>query len=116
MYITSIPNRKSPPAILLREGYRENGKVKKLLTWRGEIVRRGLLPWRKWLEMKAVSWVLRNRRRYQWSGKLARWAVRWMLRWMLYNRLNDWAKSRELPEFPRKSFRELYRNRNGRNQ
>ncbi len=87
-----------------------------LLTWRGEIVRRGLLPWRKWLEMKAVSWVLRNRRRYQWSGKLARWAVRWMPRWMLYNRLNDWGKSRELPEFPRKSFRELYRNRNGRNQ
>jgi len=28
MYIASIPNRKSPPAILLREGYRENGKVK----------------------------------------------------------------------------------------
>jgi transposase len=28
MYIATIPNRKSPPAILLREGYRENGKVK----------------------------------------------------------------------------------------
>jgi hypothetical protein len=28
MYIASIPNRNSPPAILLREGYRENGKVK----------------------------------------------------------------------------------------
>ena len=28
MYITSIPNRTSPPAILLREGYREGGKVK----------------------------------------------------------------------------------------
>ena len=28
MYITKIPNRNSPPAILLREGYRENGKVK----------------------------------------------------------------------------------------
>ncbi len=28
MYITSIPNRNSPPAILLREGYREGGKVK----------------------------------------------------------------------------------------
>lgn len=29
MYIESIPNRNSPPAILLREGYRENGKVVK---------------------------------------------------------------------------------------
>ena len=28
MYISSIPNRNSPPAILLRESFRENGKVK----------------------------------------------------------------------------------------
>jgi len=28
MYIATIPNRTSPPAILLREGYREDGKVK----------------------------------------------------------------------------------------
>ena len=28
MYITAIPNRNSPPTILLREGYREDGQVK----------------------------------------------------------------------------------------
>jgi transposase len=28
MYIANVPNRNSPPAILLREGYREDGKVK----------------------------------------------------------------------------------------
>ena len=28
MFIATIPNRNSPPAILLREGYREDGKVK----------------------------------------------------------------------------------------
>ena len=28
MYIAAVPNRNSPPAILLRESYRENGKVK----------------------------------------------------------------------------------------
>ena len=28
MYIATIPNRNSPPAILLRESYREKGKVK----------------------------------------------------------------------------------------
>ena len=28
MYITRIPNRGSPPAILLREGYRQDGRVK----------------------------------------------------------------------------------------
>jgi hypothetical protein len=29
MYIERIPNRNSPPAVLLRESYREGGKVKK---------------------------------------------------------------------------------------
>src|SRR5256714_6780185 len=29
MYIESVPNRNSPPAILLRESYREGGKVRK---------------------------------------------------------------------------------------
>ena len=28
MYVATIPNRTSPPAILLRESYREDGKVK----------------------------------------------------------------------------------------
>ena len=28
MYVATVPNRTSPPAILLRESYRENGKVK----------------------------------------------------------------------------------------
>ena len=41
MYIESVPNRDSPPAILLRESYREGGKVKKrtllnLSDWPGE--------------------------------------------------------------------------------
>ena len=29
MYVEAVPNRDSPPAILLRESYREAGKVKK---------------------------------------------------------------------------------------
>jgi hypothetical protein len=28
MYVATVPNRNSPPAILLRESYREDGKVK----------------------------------------------------------------------------------------
>ena len=43
MYIESVPNRNSPPAILLRESYRDGGKVKKrtivnLSDWPTEIV------------------------------------------------------------------------------
>src|SRR5262245_30323319 len=29
MYVERVPNRSSPPAILLRESYREDGKIKK---------------------------------------------------------------------------------------
>jgi transposase len=50
MYIEAVPNRHSPPAILLRESYRENGKVRKrtllnLSAWPSEHVEglRGIL-------------------------------------------------------------------------
>ena len=43
MYIEAVPNRSSPPAILLRESYRDNGKVKKrtllnLSDWPPELI------------------------------------------------------------------------------
>ena len=43
MYIESVPNRSSPPAILLRESYRADGKIKKrtlanLTHWPPELV------------------------------------------------------------------------------
>src|SRR5438552_5405690 len=43
MYIESVPNRNSPPAILLRESYRDGGKIKKrtigvLSDWPSELV------------------------------------------------------------------------------
>ena len=43
MHIDTIPNRNSPPAILLRESYREDGKVKKrtlanISNWKPEFI------------------------------------------------------------------------------
>jgi hypothetical protein len=43
MYIETVPNRTSPPAILLRKSYRDGGKVKKrtlanLTDWPTELV------------------------------------------------------------------------------
>ena len=43
MYVETVPNRNSPPAILLREAYRENGKVRKrtlanLTDWPKELI------------------------------------------------------------------------------
>ncbi len=50
MYVESVPNRNSPPAVLLRESFRQNGRVKKrtlanLSCWRPvrvEALRRAL--------------------------------------------------------------------------
>lgn len=85
-----------------------------LLTWRKEISVRGLLPVSKRLSMKLASRVFRSPRMYQLSGWLARKIVPRLPRFLLYNRLNAWGRQRELPEFPERSFREIYRERNGR--
>jgi L-lactate dehydrogenase complex protein LldF len=82
-----------------------------LLTWRREIAVRRLLPWRKRLAMRAASFVLRHRRLYMLAGKLARLIMPRLPRWLLYNRFNPWGRQRELPELPKKSFRELYAER-----
>jgi DDE family transposase len=64
MYVETVPNRNSPPAILLREAYREDGKVKKrtlanLTDWPKDLVEgfRALLKGGKIIaaEREAVS-------------------------------------------------------------
>ncbi len=52
MYITRVPNRESPPAVLLRESYRDGGKVKN----------RTLANLSSWPEAKveALSWALKG--------------------------------------------------------
>ena len=57
MYIESVPNRNSPPAILLRESYRDGAKIKKrtianLSDWPTELVE-GL---RTLLEGRLLRW------------------------------------------------------------
>jgi L-lactate dehydrogenase complex protein LldF len=85
-----------------------------LLTWRGQIAQRRLLPWTKRFSMKLASAVFRHTWLFTLSGRMARWIVPKLPRFMIYNGLNAWGKHREIPQFPQKSFRELYRERNGR--
>lgn len=87
-----------------------------LFTWRSEIVRMRLLPWQKRLAMKVAGIVLGNLWLYNLSGKLARWFMPILPRLLIYNRLNAWGKHRELPVFPKHSFRELYEKKYGGKQ
>ena len=54
MYVTSVPNRNSPPAILLRESYRENGKVKTRTL-------KNLTKWPVW-KVESLKRLLKNER------------------------------------------------------
>ncbi|MCL4108978.1 UNVERIFIED_CONTAM: hypothetical protein GTU68_052616 [Idotea baltica] len=82
-----------------------------LLTWRKQIAVRGLLPWSKTFGMKMGSMLFKRPKLFNFAGWVARKVMPWTPRFLIYNRLNAWGKKRELPEFPRKSFREQYRKR-----
>jgi L-lactate dehydrogenase complex protein LldF len=79
-----------------------------LLTWRGEIGARGLVPADKRWGMYFASFVVKRPWLYRMGGGLARWTLRWMPRWVIYNPLNKWGKARDLPAAPKESFRALY--------
>jgi len=85
-----------------------------LLTWRHEIVGRKLLPLPKRILMKMLGMMYRRTWLYTLAGKMARFAVPKLPRFILYNRFNDWGKQREIPQFPKRSFRELYKRRYGK--
>jgi L-lactate dehydrogenase complex protein LldF len=85
-----------------------------LLTWRKEIAHQGHLSWSKRMGMVLASAVFRRPWLYRTAGWLARKFVPWMPRFLVYNGLNKWGKQRELPEFPKKSFRQMYRAKKGR--
>jgi L-lactate dehydrogenase complex protein LldF len=85
-----------------------------LLTWRGELARKGLIDPGKRTAMRLASLVFRFTWLYALAGKLARLAQR-LLPARFFARLSGgWARQRELPAPPRESFREIYRRTRGR--
>ncbi len=82
-----------------------------LLALRGEIAEQKYLPLSKRVLMKLTSFVMCRTWLFNLSGKVARRIMPWMPRFLIYNRLNAWGRQREIPEFPKQSFRELYKKR-----
>ncbi|MCB0556858.1 MAG: lactate utilization protein, partial [Phaeodactylibacter sp.] len=80
-----------------------------LYRWRQVIAEQGHLPAAKRQSMKWAGRVLSRPGWYNFFGKIGRWAIRRLPRPFLYNRFNEWGKDRELPEPPRQSFKEWYR-------
>lgn len=62
----------------------------------------------KKLSMKFASVLLSHPWMVNIAGKVARTALRWLPRFLIYNPLNAWGRQRELPEPPKKSFRQMF--------
>jgi L-lactate dehydrogenase complex protein LldF len=85
-----------------------------LLAWRGDLAAQGLLPPEKTVGAKIGRIVLSHTWLYRVAGSLGRFALRVLPRPLLYNRLNAWGQTRELPVPPARSFRAQWRARNGK--
>ena len=80
-----------------------------LLALRKTVTDRGLLPWGKRVGMRAAGRVLASPGLFRTAGRLARTALPRLPGFAVNNRLNPWAKGRDLPDAPAKSFRDLWR-------
>lgn len=82
-----------------------------LYKHRQSIVARGLLSFKKRTIFKVATWIIKHPSLLNFSGKMARKIVPKLPRVLLYSKLNTWGKQRELPKFPKKSFKELHKKR-----
>lgn len=79
-----------------------------LWKWRQVIVANGYVDKGKKAGMQGMAWVLSNARLYRISGKIGRWVMR-TFPFMINNRLNVWYRQREMPQAPKKSFRDWFK-------
>ena len=79
-----------------------------LWSWRQKLMNEGYGGAAKKASMKVMAGVLSSPGIYKISGKLGRSAMR-LMPWAASNKLNPWYKGRELPNPPKQSFNEWYK-------
>ena len=80
---------------------------------RQDVVEAGHLDPTKHNILKMATWLMRHPKLMDFAGLMARKIVPLLPRAILYNKFNAWGKARELPPFPKNSFKELYKKRRG---
>ncbi|WP_439473566.1 lactate utilization protein B [Algoriphagus formosus] len=79
-----------------------------LYEWRQEITKHhGAVG--KGLSMKLASGIFKSPLAYQFSGSLMRKVIKSLPKSLIYNPLNIWGKSRDLPKAPKESFQDWYK-------
>ncbi len=82
-----------------------------LYKHRQSVVSAGLLGAKKYTALKIATWVMKHPALLDFGGLMARKIVPKLPRSILYSKANVWGKKRELPKFPKNSFKELYKQR-----
>ena len=75
-----------------------------IFAWRKVISEKGELPATKAAMMKAAGVLLSHPKLYRLAVSSAGLALRHLPHFVVYNRLNTWARGREMPEAPRETF------------
>lgn len=79
-----------------------------LWSWRQKLMSEGYGGAAKKASMKTMAAVLSSPSLYRISGKLGRSAMR-LMPWAVSNNMNPWFKGREMPEPPKQSFHDWYK-------
>jgi L-lactate dehydrogenase complex protein LldF len=79
-----------------------------LYEWRQVLTKAGYSPATKTFAMKVMAGTLSKPSVFKFAGSAGRWIMR-KLPGVVSNRLNPWYKHREMPEPPKQSFREWYK-------
>lgn len=80
-----------------------------LYTHRQDLGEQGLIDKKKSIAMKATSWVMQHPTLFTILGKVARKVVPLLPDSLIYNKMNVWGKTRDMPKMPKNSFKELYK-------
>ncbi len=82
-----------------------------LYLHRQDVVDVGLLDKKKLQALKIATFFMQHPLLMDIGGKIARVVVPLLPRSIIYSKYNTWGKNRELPKFPKNSFKELYKKR-----
>jgi len=80
---------------------------------RQDVVDAGYLSPVKHNALKMATWLMCRPKLMDFAGWMARKMVPILPRALLYSKFNLWGKARELPPFPKNSFKELYKAKKG---
>ncbi|WP_026802865.1 lactate utilization protein B [Aliarcobacter lanthieri] len=81
-----------------------------LYSLRQDLGNMNLIDSKKQKIMKVTAWVMSKPVLFNFVGKMARFIVPKLPKSLLYNKLNVWGRQRDLPKFPKKSFKEMFKN------